>query len=285
MPTELYSFDKARCHHIVQQYLGRRDWQLIASQTLADQIWEDVCDQNLSGQAALAYTQTQVWQRYAVRLHDLCCQSGSDFHERAWGELSAWLNEQAHRFTPNPDERDVLVQETAAGLYRGLEKSSIKSPRAFLAYALNALRRKNIDLHRRKAALKRGRDDAIYLEEVELTHSDKDKPHWEDSISAAEFYARSVEQTLVTNETRQKIQAFLREYLATDLQIQVTEAHFLDGLTPKEIAQLMGKRPHEIRMIKARAVQTLRSLPPEARQELLRMISPIDESASKVDHE
>ena len=285
MPAKPHSFDKARCHHIVQQYLQRHNWQLIDSHSLAGHIWEDASAENLSGEAAVEFTQTQVWQRYAVLLHDLCRQNESNLHERAWDELSAWLSEQAHRFTPNSDERNTLVQETAADLYRHLEKSPLKSPRAFLAYALSTLRRKNIDLHRRETAIKRGSNDALYLEEMETGHADEDKPHWEDTISDAENRVQSTEQAFVTKEFRQKIQAFLREHLATDLQIQVTEAHFLDGLTPKEIAQLMGKKPHEIRMAKARAVQALRSLPPGARQELLRLISPPDEFASEVDHE
>jgi DNA-directed RNA polymerase specialized sigma24 family protein len=137
-------------------------------------------------------------------------------------------------------------------------------------------------------AIKRGGGDGLYLEEIPFRSmdADGDDPHWEDAIPDTAKDAQYIEETTAMQDIRQKMQAFFRTYLTSDLQIQVAEAHFLDGLTPKEIAQLMGKHSHEIRMLKARVIQQLRSLPQEKRQILLEILSvATDLSFNEVDDE
>jgi DNA-directed RNA polymerase specialized sigma24 family protein len=73
-------------------------------------------------------------------------------------------------------------------------------------------------------------------------------------------------------EVRRQLRQFGLEHLPTELQRQVFEAHFLDGLTPAEIAGLLGKQPHEIRLIKARTVKKIKELSPTAMQQLLEII-------------
>ncbi|MBU1662372.1 MAG: sigma-70 family RNA polymerase sigma factor [Chloroflexi bacterium] len=281
MHSEVNSLEQARCIYIVTQYMLGQGWQLVDSCELAERIWRDVTGQNLSGREAVEYVQNQVWQRYAAILHDGCCQSENELHNQAWGELSCWLTKQVRYLTPAPHEPDVLIQETLSNLHHRLSQSPIKARRAFFAYALQIMRRKNIDLHRRRTAVKRGGDDELYLEELEAEYPEGERRHWEEKTITRGGEPRAMEKAVITAEIRQQIRAFFHAHLLTTLQRQVAEAHFLDGLSPVEIARLMGKRPHEIRMLKARVVKRLRSLPPDARQSLLDILGAIDDTDSE----
>jgi RNA polymerase sigma factor (sigma-70 family) len=213
--------------------------------------------------------QTEVWQHYAIILHDYCRQSAGEDYQRAWVEVNDWLKKQVHRLVANRQEQEEVVQETLSELQDLLRQKPLQAPRAFFAYALQILRRKTIDLHRRRTAVKRGKNAVLSLEGIEESRSDDADITWEEKISADKEDQRGTERTVVDQEIRQQLLAFFHQHLTTELQRQVATAHFLDGLSPVEIAGLMGKQPHEIRLVKARVVQTLRGLPLDSRQVLL----------------
>ena len=268
--------DQAKCIAIVTQYMAKQGWKLQNPAELVEGIWEDVARQNLSGQVAVERVQSQVWQCYAAILHEHCCQSESHLYNKAWEELRSWLSLQARFLASGPIEPDAVIQEAVTDLHQALQRSPLKSPRAFLAYALNSLRRKNIDLYRRRTAVKRGGDDEIYLTEMKPNSPNDENSPWDEITEIQGSETRSMETSLATEEIKEQIRVFFRNHLSTSLQRQVAEAHFLDGFSPSEIAQLMGKRPHEIRMAKARVVEKLRNLPPVVRQSLLDIIGAID---------
>ena len=285
MHSEVNLLDQARCIYIATQYMIGQGWQLVDSRELGELIWRDAAGQNLSGREAMEYVQNQVGQRYAAVLHDGCCQSENEMQKQAWCELSCWLDRQVRFLKPAPHELDVLVQETLSNLHQRLSQAPIKARRAFFCYALQSLRKKNIDLHRRRTAVKRGEGDELYLEELESENPSGERRHWEEKTITRGCELRAMEKAVINVEIRQQIQAFFQAHLLTTLQRHVAEAHFLDGLRPIEISRLMGKRPHEIRMVKARVVQRLRNLTPDARQSLFNILGAIDETTSEAGDE
>ena len=261
--------NRANCHQIVLHYLVAQGWQLIDPSVLADQLWRDFGAQNLTGPAAVNAVQNQVWQHYAMILHDACRQTDYARREQAWAELQRWLQRQSRQLTSDPAEQETLAQDAVTDLQRHLSQTSLKSSRALWAYALQTMRRKQIDEHRRRTAVMRGEGLELSLEEISESRPGGEESDWEEKISTPAEGERSVEDAIITEQIRQQVRAFFQDYLPTDLQRQVAEAHFLDGLTPLEIAELLGKKPHEIRMVKARIVETLRTLPLHTRQKLL----------------
>ena len=253
------------------QYMQGQAWRLIDPQGLADQIWVDLADQDLS-QVTVKQVQDQVWQRYAEVLHEACCQPPGDVHEQAWSELLQWLEKQVGYLSAAPKDTDRLIQEVVISLHEKLEKAPLKAPRALWSYSLQALNRKNIDLNRRDTAVKRGGGGELYLEELAAGDPDADQHAWDEKKTTLGSEPRVTEKTVINREISHQVRAFFQAHLSTDLQRQVAEAHFLDGLSPRDIAQLMGKQPHEIRLVKARAVQKLRNLSPDECQALLEIL-------------
>jgi len=201
-------------------------------------------------------------------LHNGCRQAEGEYREQAWGELSSWLTLQASHNNPHNNDPEGLAQETIAILVAKLPQLTIK-PRTFLAYALQSLKNKNRDLNRRTSAAKRSEKDTLYLEEIEATSPGDETPHWEEKIETFEMEPNPPEKSMDTKEIHARIKAFFRTHLSSDLQIWVAEAHFLAGFSPAEIADQLGKYPHEIRLVKARVVRKLKNLPPEEKQKLL----------------
>jgi len=270
--TETPSIDKEKCASIVMQYMQGQGWRLIDPIDLTDQIWGNLADQE-SSQVTVKEIRNHVLQRYAVILHEACCQHLGDVHEQAWSELLQWLEKQVRYLSPAPMDSDRLIQEVLISLHEKLEKTPLKAPRAFWAFILQMLKRKNIDLNRRDTAVKRGGGDELYLEELEI---DDDQYSWEEKKRPPGIKPRVTEKDVIDDEIRNRIRALFKAHLPTNLQQKVAEAHFLDGLTPREIAQLMGKQPHEVRLLKARAVQKLRNLPPDEYQTLLEILEKIN---------
>ena len=271
MLTETPTIDKEYCTNITMQYMQGQAWRLIDPQDLTDQIWGNLTDQDIS-QVTVKQIQDQVWQRYAKVLHEACCQPPGDVHEQAWSELLQWVEKQVGYLSAAPKDTDRLIQEVLISLHEKLEKTPLKTPRALWSYALQALNRKNIDLNRRDTAVKRGGGDELYLEELEAYGPGNEQHAWEEKQRTPGTEPRVTEKFVINGEIRSQIQAFFQMHLPSDLQRQVAEAHFLDGLSPREIAQLMGKQPHEIRQAKARAVQKLRDLPADILEPLLEII-------------
>ena len=212
-------------------------------------------------------------------VHEACRQTDYARREQAWAELRRWLQHQARQLTSDPVEQDALAQDAVIDLQRHLNRSPLKSTRALWAYALQTMRRKQIDEHRRRTAVMRGEGLELSLEEIGSSQSGDEETDWEEKLSIRAESELSVEETVAAEQIRQQVQAFFQDYLPTELQRQVAVAHFLNGLTPQEIAEQLGKKPHEIRMVKARVVETLRTLPSEARRKLLSILgAPRDEN-------
>lgn len=264
--TKTEVLNLATCTHLVGQYLVGQSWQLIEPTELAEVIWAEVGEQVLEGATAVHAIQTQIWQRYAAIMHDACRQPGTAVYNRAWQELADWLRRQRHHLPQIREDREDVVQEALVSLQKQLEKNAIKAPRTFLVYALQALKNAVRDAERRRTAVFRGGDqDPLSLEALE-EYNPKGTP------AESKTFERRVENTVSERDIRAKLKAFFAQHLNSEQQVMIAELHFLDGLDPKEIAGLLHKRPHEIRMIKFRIVQTLRDLPAVEQQRLLALL-------------
>lgn len=263
---------EAHCVTVVAQYLLGQDWQLVSPSELGIQVWARLKERGVATVPTPQTIHQEIWQLYGAILHNNCYQN----QNRAWTELTTWLQCQAHHVTNFPPEQEEAVQETVIALQQQLQNAPLKTPRAFFAYALQVLRREVIDLHRRRTAVMRGEGAESSLEEI----SEEDD-NWEEQITAATNEWQSVEMHVADKEIREQLENFFRRHLASQLQVEVAEAHFLDGLSPVEIAELMGKRPHEIRLLKARIVQKLQALNEEDRQQLLAILGQIEKGGHR----
>lgn len=262
----------AVCTHLVGQYLVAQSWQLVEPTELAEAIWVELGEQALAAETAVHAVHTQIWQRYAAILHDACRQPGTAAYERAWQEFGDWLQRQRRSLPWVREDREDVVQEALTSLQAQLEKNSIKAPRTFLMYALQTLRNSAKDMARRQTAVFRGGDnDPLSWEALQETHSEEPEARLE-PLAGTKTVDRRVENTVSDRDIRAQLKAFFAQHLTSEQQVMVAELHFLDGLNPKEIAGLLGKQPHEIRMIKFRIVQTLRGLPEADQQRLLAML-------------
>lgn len=272
--------DQSDCVYVVTQYLLGQEWGLISPQDLAKQITLQLptasCTQD--------NIHKQVWLTYGAVLHDSCCDPQGKLYEKAWGELKTWLERRIPGLHPQPEEPEVILQETLAVLHQKFLSDRLNMPMTLFAYALQVLRNKNIDYSRRQAAVWRGGGNELYLEELEAEQMDADAS-WEDKLAANSDAPPGVEKIVIDEDISQRLREFFQKHLPSPLQYEVAVAHFVDGLSPIEIAGLMGKRPHEIRLAKARVVKALRILPPEIRQELLSLLDAIDFSEKGAENE
>lgn len=269
-------FDLAACTHLVTQYLLAQKWQLVAPHELATTIYQDLVEVGFGEGAVVEAVQTRVWQHYAKHLHDCCRHADEAKEAQAWGELRRWLGQQVLRLPTRPEEQEDVIQETLADLQTFLAKNELEAPRAFLMYALQALRRKSIDMNRKQVAVSRGgAQNPLSWEEM-----NEESPEKVIKVESTGNVERKVENVVSNAELRTKLKAFFQHHLSGDQQLLVAELYFLDGLEPKEIAGLLGKSPHSIRMVKARIVQTLRTLPSDQKGILLEILDEIDREES-----
>ncbi|MCB9134679.1 MAG: sigma-70 family RNA polymerase sigma factor [Anaerolineales bacterium] len=264
--------------HITQALLAQ-GWQLADPHALAQEIWAALNAPALSPQAITK----QLSFYYAAHLYIICRTPEHPNSSQAWEELKRWLTKNAPLFTTVPAEQDDLVQETLIELHTRLPDDPLKAPRALWAYLLQIMRNKRTDHHRRATAIKRGEDELLSLEEVNASSTHDAPTTWEET-HGPQTDPRATEDQVTAQDLRQRLTILFQTHLRSAAQIQVAEAHFLDGLSPQEIADLWGKKPHEIRMTKARIVQTLRELPPAARQELFEILDKL-EGENESEHE
>ncbi|MBK8129320.1 MAG: sigma-70 family RNA polymerase sigma factor [bacterium] len=257
--TQAILWSPSMCMHRIGNWLMPLNWQKNR--------------QVSSNEVTKSAIETQIWQQYAAILHETCRQPNGAAYQRAWYELDSWLRRQWRALPRQPQEQDEALQETLSALQIQLEKNSLKAPRAFLVYALQTMRRTVIDLERKKTAVSRGGDQEIASWE-ELHEDGPDQPAAPIQPEAAVpgAFERRVEHAVSEREVRAKLKIFFSRHLKSDQQVLVAELLFLDGLHPKEVGELLHKEPHQIRMIKSRIVQTLRSLPPAEQQELLTLL-------------
>jgi RNA polymerase sigma factor (sigma-70 family) len=262
--------DFSLCQTLVTQTLLAQGWQLADPHTLAQEIWLNAAP--LSPREIAK----QLPFHYAPHLYAICAEPKHPDFSQAWEELKSWLTKHVPLFTEDPAEQDELVQETLIELHSRLPANPLKAPRALWAYLLQIMRNKRTDHHRRATAVKRGDDTLLALEDLTPAHADPPQAadegaSWEET-RGPHTDPRETENQVTDQDLRQRLSTLFRTHLRSETQIQVAEAHFLDGLSPQEIAGLLGKRPHEIRLTKARVVQILRALAPPVRQELFEIL-------------
>jgi RNA polymerase sigma factor (sigma-70 family) len=263
---------QAACLDLVSRYLAGQGWELVGARDLTAEIWH-----NLGGAATESAVHTEILRRYAARLHDCCLQAETADYDRAWHELKVWLERRVGRLESHPGIRQETVQEALIALQLSLAQSSLQKPQAFLTFAFQTLRSRHIDLNRQQTAEKRDWRKTIPLEELGAGHiKDKDGRDWEEYLSASSRNWRTIERTVSDQEVRRQLLQFAQEHLPTDLQQMVFEAHFLDGLKPAEIGQLLGKQPHEIRLVKARIVKKIKNLPQLVVEQLLTILGGLE---------
>lgn len=263
--------DLPQCEHLVAQYLLGQDWQLADPQALARAIWEDLTRQKRPPAHPVAFVRLQTAFYYAAVLHEALCAPPGERHDRAWDEVKAWLFKNIGRITADPLDQEEVVQETLIELHKRLPAHPLKAPRALWTFLLKTMRNRRTSLHRQESAIKRGGNALRSLEDL------NDQEH----LPAPPAETPDPETNVTEQDLHQRLRAFFQKHLPTDLQRQVAEACFIEGHSPMDVAALLGKQPHEVRLVKTRIVQTLRSLPPEARRELyslLRNLPPDEET-------
>jgi len=249
--------DKERCISLVTQFLMAQGWELVNAHELAEEICPDIVAQGLIGKAAKDVVQQKIRPLYATILHDYCLRPHNEHYERAWAELRAWLLRQAPRESYQPEKHEDLVQETVLELQKKLRSAPLRTPSAFLVFALLILQNKAVDLARNEQAKSRGGDaTTLSLDGMEAA---LETAHLLGATSPAADL-REAEASAFDQLDEDQLIAFFQKYLPTDLQRYVAKAYFVDGLEPRMIAAIMGKPVHEIRLTKARVVARLRHL-------------------------
>lgn len=257
---------------LVSRYLAGQGWELAVPEEMAEAIWK-----SLDGKTTQSAVLREIPRRYATLLHIHCQEKESAEHGMAWQEVKSYLEKTVGRLENHSPTQQEIIQETLIGLQQSLP---LQKPQAFLVFAFTTLRSKAIDLNRRQTAEKRDRRKTIPFEELGTKDdSEESDRHWEEYLRASKGIWRTIESTVSNQETRQQLLQFAQKHLPTDLQQMVFEAHFLNGLKPADIAPLLGKQPHEIRLVKARIVKKLKSLPPPEAEQLLEILRRIDSDA------
>lgn len=264
--------DRDACIFYTERYLRGQAWGLVDAQSLADRLWPALQNQNLRGEAAKQAVETAVWQDYATVLYDSCRRPQHPLSRQAWTELQGWLEKQARSRVSHENEREEVVQETMIRLHDAFENNGLAAPRALWAFALQTLRNTNIDRHRRRTTQKRDDSKTRSLEEhAEQRHHTAVRPLPVDALPGKRRL-RPLEDTVINRDRRRQLDQFFERHLSSDLQLFVARSFFLENQTPAQIAALMQKTPHEVRMIKARVLRTLRALPPSEIDSLLEIL-------------
>lgn len=257
---------------LVSQYLAGQGWGLVEPEVVSNTIWE-----GLGGRATKTAVLSQVPRQYATVLHRHCHQPNSGQYEQAWQEVKDYLDRTVARLESHPPTQEEVIQETLITLQQA---QPLKKPQAFLVFAFQTLRSRHIDWHRSQTAEKRDWRNTVPLEELGKSDDiDIYESRWEEYLRSSKGIWRTIESTVSNQEVRQQLLQFAQKHLPTDMQQMVFEAHFLDGLKPVEIAALLGKQPHEIRLVKARVIKKLKSLPPPEIEQLLSILGGIDSDA------
>lgn len=256
------------CEVLVRAYLGAQGWQLAAADELALVIWTD-SDVGVQPDFARfkARVHQEVWIRYAAILYAACRLETPDTsslppdsatpYQLGWEELNRWLTRQVRQLTPDQAEQPVLVQEALLKLHRKLAHEALDAPHAFFAYALKTLKNCQID------ALRHRQKNEMKVKE-KLDASEEDRP-LDEEVAADQM---GLEDEVAENETQAQLRAFFAQHLATPLQRQVAEMLFIHGLGAQAIAPRLSKQTYQIRLVKARIVKALRSLPDDKKKTL-----------------
>lgn len=257
--------NRPQCLAIVRQWLLSHDWQLTSPEQLTDHIWQAPCPQPA--------IENEIWQQYGIVLHNCCCDPAGANYQRAWYELAQWVQKQLFRLPGTTQDHQEIAQESLIKLEKQLTKEPLRQPRTLWAFTLQTARNQAIDLNRQRKATKRGVEEEMPPDEPEQQESWLEQKTLDNS-------PHQTEQTVADVISRQQLAHFFERLLSTPLQYQVAVMYFLDNLEPVEIALLLDKKAHEIRLVKARIVERLRNLPPQTKQALLAIIADNDHASN-----
>lgn len=258
------SVNRAWCEYEVRRYLVGQGWELVAPSEIVSVVWPVVAAQSLQREAATKRVQTLAWQQYGIQLHNACCDPADTVrYERAWHELRALLVKQVTRYTANSYQQEEVVQIALLKLHKRFQKRGLDAPQTIYLFCRQTLKHSAIDWGRSDKTV-RGKE-VEWDDEGEGEEGSYERPMIDES-------ALPVEDRVTNEDTRQRLTAFFAEHLPTDLQRVVAQAHFIDGLAPAKVARLLSKKPHEVRLTKARVVKKLRNLSPVAQQQLLQLL-------------
>jgi RNA polymerase sigma factor (sigma-70 family) len=269
------SLTQEKCQLWVTQYLLGQDWRLIEPESFAQEIWRVMADSTLGEEEAKDAVNKQAWSRYAQHLYAACQRADHPQHNRGWLEMRIWLAKQVGRVVGNPQTGEDIVQETLIKLQSIFEKGSLRTPRALWAFALQLLRTTAIDWERKETAEKRGAGQVLNLGGIQTVGQEQE--NWEERIpQQTDRQIRATENVVVTAQLLAQLRTFFQAHLPSELQRQIAVAHYVDDLSLREIAALLGKTPHEIRQAKARIVKQLRNLPDDLRSQLLEILGQLE---------
>ena len=271
-PEEQAQLDFDACLFQTARYMEAQRWKLVDALSLATRFWPELQGRGLRGRRAREALETAVWQNYAEVLYDSCRQPHGADQERAWIELGRWLEEKARGRISHAQEREDVVQEALIRLHDAFEKDALRAPRALWTFALQALLGSSADRWRRRAAQKRGEDRAESLEANEERRDGRALRRQPLTAPPGEPSLRPLEDTVIDRDLRRQLEAFFEEHLKSELQLEVAMAYYLEGHTPAEIAALLHKTPHQVRMVKSRLVRALRALPEKETEQLLAIL-------------
>jgi RNA polymerase sigma factor (sigma-70 family) len=266
-------FTPADIVRITTQYLLGQEWKLVDPVELAGIIWQTL----QKSETSLSKKHIELWivRCYAERLYAAAYNEQSDHYQQAWIEISNWLHRRAYLVEYQPDHQDDIAQETLIDIQARWQKGQgLNKPSSLFSFLLTVMRNRSIDLQKKRKAKKRGEDKKISLETMAQTNDDSDTQNWEERImNEAE---NPTSETVEMNQLRDQLNQFFESVLPTYLQQTVAKAHYLDDLSPTEIATLLGKESAQVRNIKARVVKILRTLPPDKLNKLMEILSQLE---------
>ena len=222
MFTKSETVTQSQVIYLVSQYLLGQNWQLIDPVEIGNRVWQLLGGMELATETAVSITttlhaiHTTTWQQYALYLHNACRQANnSSQYQQAWTELNSWLQKQAPQIASHLQEQQDMVQEALQELQDSLQQQGLRVPYTLWAYALQVLRRKHIDLHRKRMAKKRGEDQILSLEEAVADNDDRGTS-WEETLTTTQDQKHHTEHVMAQQETRTQLQAFFRRHLPTE---------------------------------------------------------------------
>jgi RNA polymerase sigma factor (sigma-70 family) len=225
---------------------------LVKPNQLAQDLWEDYCEGNLT-MSDFSELRLVIYQRYSVMLFESCRDQKSHTHEQAWQELRNILIKKAQQKASTFVDWEDSVQETLIMAHSYLLEERVKKPEQFISLTCKMLKNKKLDTLRHLNAKKRG-DGEVYSLDAILEN--KHEQFWKGF--------RNTEQEALFIVGQQFLVTAFQALLSTHNQQQVAHLYYLQHLKPREIAQILDKKPHEVRQTVLRVKKRLELFLPEA---------------------
>ena len=239
--------------NFVVTYLENRNWLLEAPEKFAEEMWNDT----ETGKLVVAdYKALRViiFRRYSAVVWAMCQdEENAGTYDQSWQALREFLSKKARQRMPNFNDWEDAVQESLITTHRYLQLNRIKKPEQFLNLITTLLYNGMVDKTRHQDAKKRGGNKVTSLEELLENNQEQDYQGF-----------RNTEQQALFAVAEQNLAKKFEEVLNTCNQKSVAKMYFIQQLKPREIAQIMGKAPHEIRQTVLRVRKRMKKFLPEA---------------------